>query len=366
MKSHRTLPLIAVAILLVVAGCQHHRDAFTLKGDITTLGNDTVFICGHSDSFDQLVPVPVRNGHFRYTFRPDTITPLWVLFTNGHSEFIFAEKQTETLLVGDSAAAGHLTISGGTQNDLLAAFDALLRDTVLTDTDIQHLADTFILRHPFDEASVWMLQKYFVNVTAPDVPSIRRCIGNMSGNLQDNSYVSELRTRLGSYKTRNIGSTVSNYNVNDSTGRRITTTQFGDSCVLLTFWASWDEESRMRQREYCALLDTFADRPFTILSVSLDTDRKAWMQAVHEDSLRACHTNNFTGWNNELLRMLAVHDIPSNALLNPQRHVQAYDLYGEELKTRIDKLLTEEKIRKEQQEKAEKERQKKLKKNKKR
>lgn len=353
--------LLAVLVLLAAVGCQGRRNAFTLKGDIDTLGDDTVFICGDNDFFDRFESVPVRNGHFRFTFRPDTVTPLWVFFSNGHYEYVFAEKSIETTITGDTAAPGHLTISGGTQNDLLAAFEAMLRDTVLMDIDIQHKADTFIQRHPFDDASVWMLRKYFVNVPRPEAATIRSCIGKMSGNLQDNSYVSSLRSRMGAYRTRNLGTIVPNYNVNDTTGRRVSTAQFADSCVLITFWASWDEESRERQREYRALTDTFAGRAFAVLSVSLDTQRDAWMTALRDDSLTAIHACNFTGWNTELVRSLIVNDIPSNALLNPQRKVQAYDLYGEELLTRIDRLLTEEEIRKAEQEKAAKEQEKKSK-----
>jgi hypothetical protein len=364
MMSRRSLPLLALVVLLLAAGCEGRRNAFTLKGDIDTLGDDTVYICGNNEYFDRLVPVPVRHGRFRFTFRPDTITPLWVLFSNGHHEFIFAEKRTETFITGDTAAAGHLTVSGGEQNDLLAAFEAMLRDTVLLDIDIQHQADTFIMRHPFDDASVWILQKYFVDVPSPEVTFIRSSIGKMSGNLQDNSYVSELRTRLGAYRKRSIGNIVGNYLVNDTTGRRISTAQLEDSCVLITFWASWDEESRERQREYRALADTFAGQPITLLSVSLDTDRDTWLKAINEDSVPGLHASNLTGWNTELVRLLSVTDIPSNALLNPLRRVQAYDLYGEELKERINKLLIEEKIRKEQEEKAAKEREKELKKNK--
>lgn len=362
--SRRSLSLLAVVILLLMAGCQGRRNAFTLKGDIATLGNDTVFICGNNEFFDHLEAVPVRHGRFRFTFRPDTVTPLWVLFPNGHYEFLFAEKHTETTLTGDSAAPGLLALSGGIQNDLLADFEAMLRDTMLLDIDIEHKADTFIQRHPFDDASVRMLQKYFVDVPSPEAALIRSCIGKMSGNLQDNSYVSELRSRLGSFRTRGVGNVVANYNVNDSTRRRISTAQFEDSCLLITFWASWDEESRERQREYRALADTFAGRAFTILSVSLDTDREAWLKAVYEDSVPGTHANSLSSWNLELLRSLVVNDIPSNALLNPQRRVQAYDLFGDELKDRIDKLLTEEEIKKKQQEEAEKERQKELKRNK--
>ena len=364
MQTRRCIPLLAVLVLLTAAGCQGRRNTFTLKGDIDTLGDDTVYVCGNNEFFDQLVPVPARHGHFRFTFRPDTVTPLWLLFPNGHSEFIFAEKKTETFITGDTAAAGHLTISGGVQNNLLASFDAMLRDTVLSDLDISHQVDTFIMKHPFDDASVWMLQKYFVEVPSPEAASIRSCIGKMSGNLQDNSYVSEIRTRLNGYKQQNIGTVITNYNVNDSTGHRISTIQFGDSCLLITFWASWDEESRERQREYRALTDSFAERAFAILSVSLDTERDAWIQALQEDSLCATHANNFTGWNLDLVRMAGIKNLPYNILINPQRKVQASNIYGDELKQRIDKLLTEEEIRKEQQEKAEKERQKNLKKKK--
>ena len=345
----------SLILILLLTGCHRQRASFILTGNIATLGNDTVLIYGNNEYFDHIEAVSTRHGQFKFKFYPDTITPLWIAFPNGHREFLFAEKNTETSITGDAASAGHLTISGGAQNTLLAEFDAIIRDTILSLSSIQVLADSFISAHPFDDASVWLLQKYFVDVQHPDLTLIRSGYSKMSGNLQDNSYVNELKNRLANHKNRDVTIIVGNYNVEDTLGRHITSVEYGDSCVLLTLWASWDEESRQRQREYRALLDTFAGRPFTILSVSLDVDREAWLKAIREDSMTWHHGNSFQSWDLELEHTLDFSNIPSNALLSPQRRVRAHDIYGNELKEKIATILADEEQKKAEREQAEKE-----------
>ena len=134
-------------------------------------------------------------------------------------------------------------------------------------------------------------------------------------------------------------SVVASYNIVDVDGERVSNSDYKNTYLLVTFWASWDEESRMRQRELIALMEKYAECNFDILGISLDTDRAAWIQAIKEDSLTWRQANDLDGWNTGLVQRMQIKSLPSNVLLSPQRRVQAIDLYGEALDKKIDELV---------------------------
>lgn len=363
MKKTAFITLLA----LFLCCCHGNRDQFVLKGNVPSLGDDTLLVYGADEWFDHIDTVVARDGRFTLAFVPDTVTPLWLAFPGGHREFLFAEKGTFTTLTGDTAVAGHLTLAGGRQNDLLAAFNAVLRDTVLTFDEVQQLADSFIIKHPYDEASIYMLQRYFVQLPEASVSQIRSEMGKMSGNLQDNAYIADLRSRIEGHKSTPGGMVVlNNYRIESPEGKVISQNNLRDTCLLISFWASWHDESRRELQEYRALADTFAGRPFAMLSVSLDNEREAWLRAIDEDSLTWLQGNGFQGWELNMLSLLGIDRLPANVLLNAQRRTQGYNLHGDELKKKINEVVGREEERVKAEKKAEKERKKKAKKNAKR
>lgn len=361
MKLSKPFSVVCLTLVLL-CGCQGRKQSFTLRADVAQAGGDTVVVYGADEWFDRVDTVVARRGRWTFTFTPDTVTPLWIAFPNGHREMVFAERGITTTLSGDSAAEGWLTVNGGRQNGLLEEFRAMLRDTILTESQIRHLADTFITNHPYDEVSVWLLQERFVRTENPSASEVRGLMNKMSGNLQDNPQVVDLKSRLNSMKVSTSGAVLSNYNLRDTVGKVLNTNTFRDTTLLLTFWASWNKESRRYQEEYRALVDSFCGRPFAVMGVSLDNDRETWLRTVREDSLTWTQGNGFQGWNLDMLRQLGVTKLPANVLLSPQRRVLFDNLHGEELMDRVSIQVRREEERIKALKKAEEEQKKKNKK----
>ncbi|MBR5149285.1 MAG: AhpC/TSA family protein [Bacteroidaceae bacterium] len=312
-----------------------------LEGRVGKLPHDTLYIYGADALYERIDTVVAHDGEFCYTAKVDTVTPLWVLFPNKHREMVFADKGLSATLYGDTASAGHIHIEGGEQNALLRSF--YNRIDSLDTHEVVAVADSFIRANPYSEVSIYLLREYFVQVPKPDNTKIKTLIGSMSGNLQDNNYIRQLQHMLNAYKPLTKNSVVANYNVTDASGKNVSTADYKDTYLLVTFWASWDEESRARQRELIALKEKYAKHNFDILSISLDTERAAWMKAIEEDSLTWRQANDFDGWNTSLVQRMQVVQLPSNMLLNPQRRVQAINLYGDDLDEKIGELTEEKK-----------------------
>ena len=323
-------------MLLCLCSCKDKANTFVLDAHIGSLAHDTIYIYGADALHERIDTVVAQGGTFRYTATIDTVTPMWVLFPNKHREMVFADKGLTATMQGDTAAAGHISIYGGEQNELLRTF---YKHTDSLDTqEMVAVADSFIRANPYSEASIYLLRKYFVDIPNPDNTKTKTLIGTMSGNLQDNVYIRQLQRTLNAYKPLPKNSVIANYNVHDTEGKNISTTDYKDIILLITFWASWDEESRMRQRELIAIKEKYKEHNFDILSVSLDTDRQAWLQAIAEDSVTWRQANDFDGWDTSLAQRMQIDHLPANMLLNTARRIQATDIYGEELDKRIGEL----------------------------
>lgn len=332
----RRLLYIGIA-LLCLCSCKDKANTFVLEGHVGNLAHDTIYIYGADALHERIDTIFVQNGEFLYTTTIDTITPMWLLFPNMHREMLFADKGLKATLQGDTAAMGYIRIEGGEQNALLRTFYERI-DSISDVAKINLVADSFIRANPYSEVSIHLLREYFVLQRHLDYTKIKTLIGSMSGNLQDNNYIRQLQRTLNAHKPLAKNSVVTNYSVHDSGGKSVSTSDYKDVYLLITFWASWDEESRQHQRELIVLKEKYAKHNFDILSVSLDTDREEWLKAIREDSATWRQANDFEGWNTDIVKRMQVDHLPANILLNPARRVQAIDIYGEALDKRIGEL----------------------------
>ena len=338
--------LSLIIVLLCLCSCKDKANIFILEGHIGSLAHDTIYIYGADALYEDVDTVVTRDGAFRYTTPLDTVVPMWVLFPNMHRELVFADKGLTATMQGDTAAAGHIHILGGEQNALLQKFyhrtDSLddMREVIV-------VADSFIRANPFSEVSIYLLREYFVNRPSPDNTKIKTLIGSMSGNLQDNHYIKQLQRMLNTYKPLAKNNTVNNYAVLDRDGRNVSTSEYKETYLLMHFWASWDKESRQRQRELVAIKEKYKKHNFDILGISLDTDRQAWLQAITEDSVTWRQACDFDGWETGIVKRMHITHLPTNVLITPSRRIHAIDIYGEELGRKIEELTVEKTAEKE-------------------
>lgn len=76
-----------------------------------------------------------------------------------------------------------------------------------------------------------------------------------------------------------------------------------------------------------------------ILSVSLDNNKEAWLQAIKDDKLTWNHVSDLKGWDCEAAKLYAVNGIPHLVVLDANNVIVAKDLRGDALKAKVAELL---------------------------
>lgn len=140
-------------------------------------------------------------------------------------------------------------------------------------------------------------------------------------------------------KINPIGSLVSDFTQADTAGNPVNLSAYRGKYVLIDFWASWCRPCRQENPNVVAAYDKFKNKNFTILGVSLDQNKKAWIDAIKMDGLTWGHVSDLQGWGNQVAALFKVTSIPQNLLLDPEGRIIAKNLRGSILESRLSALL---------------------------
>ena len=109
--------------------------------------------------------------------------------------------------------------------------------------------------------------------------------------------------------------------------------------VLLDFWASWCPPCRAEIPNLVTAYKEFHSKGFEIYAVSLDKNRKAWLDGIKMFKMDWPQVGTLKFWESAAAETYGVRSIPSNVLIGPDGTILARNLMGSVLLQKLGELL---------------------------
>lgn len=182
-------------------------------------------------------------------------------------------------------------------------------------------------------------------------PDFERSLNEVIQKFPDHEVLKRLKTSYDMQKSQQaeqrskmqsgsmVGKAAPELNLPDKDGKIISLTSFRGKYLLIDFWASWCGPCRQENPNVVKAYNEYKGKNFTVLGVSLDKEKDAWLQAIQDDGLAWTHVSDLKFWNSKAVGLYGFEGIPYNVLVDPQGKIIAESLRGFDLENKLQELL---------------------------
>ncbi|WP_026898485.1 TlpA disulfide reductase family protein [Daejeonella oryzae] len=359
--------LVGLVCLAALGSCKNN-DEFNINGKVENAGSIKKV---ELYEMDQLIDSAFLNEDQEFKFRRISPEPNFYTMVIGDKNFlIIARNGDEIDFETDfTDSKNTYSISGSKDSEKIREFNQVSNEYGKIYQDIQATYSQEISKNPAAKDSIFksLMPQFQQNMDAYSQKALQFGEENKDnlagfyavGTIDQSRYESQLikyaeevkpkfpknkavqsfTDKMMSLKPVSVGQPAPQFELPTPEGKIIKLSDLKGKYVLLDFWASWCAPCRDENPNIVKQYNSFKNKGFTVLGVSLDKGKGAWEKAIADDKLTWTHVSELKEWDGKVSIAYRVESIPSSFLLDPQGKIIAKNLRGAELENFLKKTL---------------------------
>ena len=372
MKSN-LLTLIISFTCLVITSCKNAKDSdkaeipknqYTITGEIEGLDNNTKIYLNRNNEIIDSTTITDNRFQFEGAIdEPDFVylqlkdlrdfyTAFWL---ENHDISIKGKKSDRRNIKVDGGPTQKDANSEKKVNDSLYKIldniqiefsnpsiekdklDSLGRLQIKIINELRSKSKEFIKSNPKSFLSLSYLDLY---KTVWKKDSVKDLYSNFSDDLKKSSKGLIIQEYLSLPEKPEIGEQFIDFELPDTTGNTIKVSDLTSKYTLIEFWAAWCGPCRQENPNLIRAYNTYKDKGFEIVGISLDKRKKDWIKAIQKDKLLWPQLSDLKEFESYPAMVYSINGIPYNFLIDENGVIVAEDLRGNRLDKKLDELFS--------------------------